>query len=155
MGRWREDATPGNSDEESGDAFTDGDFGDSDEDVVESPDGVKSCVPVNETVNMDVKNADATNGVSNDNEFEFNGSTDEPKVNGLTNGQSCDLESLNGEVMPDIRRDSHGDQNPSIVGILGDQQNHVCICTVFEYYIHVLKLRFCSVCHMRLFLVYF
>ncbi|XP_063531326.1 leucine-rich repeat flightless-interacting protein 2 isoform X3 [Cydia strobilella] len=43
---------------------------------------------------------------------------DDAKVNGLKNGNAeCD-------GMPSARRDSHGDQNPSIVGILGGQQDH-------------------------------
>lgn len=49
----RTELTPDNSDEESGDAFTDGDFDDSDEGpVVERPDDVKSGqLPVNEASN--------------------------------------------------------------------------------------------------------
>ncbi|XP_049866775.1 leucine-rich repeat flightless-interacting protein 2 isoform X2 [Pectinophora gossypiella] len=121
MGRPGEYDTPENSDEESGEAFTDGDFGDTDDDVIEAAAEVKSSVPLNETVNMNVKNADVTNG--NDNSF--NGADGQPKVNGLKNGHSSDFENhTNGDHMTEIRRDSHGDQNPSIVGILGDQQNH-------------------------------
>lgn len=124
MGNLSKMATPDNSDEESGDAFTDGDFGDSDEETVieRTGDTQNSHIPVNETVNTEVQkiNVETTskayaNGLDN-------------KFNGLKNGDlSGDESRTNGDVGNDIRRDSQGDQSPSIVGILGDQHNHVRI----------------------------
>lgn len=122
MGQRSEVATPDNSDEESGDAFTDGDFGDSDEEtIVERHDEAKPAhIPVNEAVKDDIQKSATTNGHSN-------GSLDEQtRINGRKNSEahSSDIENQS-LVLSDLRRDSHGDQNPSIVGILGDQQNHV------------------------------
>lgn len=123
MGRPTKLATPDNTDsEESGEVFTDGDFGDSDEDLLNHDDN-NTSLTVNETMNMDVKNADVeTNGNLNDNGFgQVNG--DEPKVNGLNNGHVIDSENCNS--LMDLRRESNSEQNPSIVGILGGQQNYV------------------------------
>ena len=122
MGQRSEVATPDNSDEESGDAFTDGDFGDSDDEtLVERSDEAKPAhMPINEAVKDDAQKSAATNGHSN-------GSADEhARMNGRKNSEahSSDMENQS-LVLSDLRRDSHGDQNPSIVGILGDQQNHV------------------------------
>lgn len=121
MGQRSEVATPDNSDEESGEAFTDGDFGDSDDEtLVERADEAKPAhMPINEAVKDDIQKS-AANGHSN-------GSLDEqPIMNGRKNSEahSSDMENQS-PVLSDLRRDSHGDQNPSIVGILGDQQNHV------------------------------
>lgn len=125
MGHRSEVATPDNSDEESGDAFTDGDFGDSDDEtIIERHDEAKpSHIPINETVNENLQKNAATNGHSNGNDVE-----EQPRLNGRkdSENQSSDVESQS-LVLSDLRRDSHGDQNPSIVGILGDQQNHVRI----------------------------
>lgn len=124
MGQRSELATPDNSDEESGEAFTDGDFGDSDDEtIVERHEEAKpSHLPINETVNKDIEKISATNGHSN-------GSVDgSPRMNGRKNSEAHSSDSENQSlVLSDLRRDSHGDQNPSIVGILGDQQNHVRI----------------------------
>lgn len=129
-------ATPDNSDEESGDAFTDGDFEDSDEEtVVERNGNVKSSqMPVNEAVNEVRK----SNGEifseynANDSKLHSNGIEEQPKINGVKpcdNGHKSDVDSGSniGLGLSDMRRDSHVEQNPSIVGILGDQHNHVCI----------------------------
>lgn len=98
-------ATPDNSDEESGDAFTDGDFEDSgDETVVENN---KSHIPVNDTINEEVKNGQYVE-------------ENTPKVN----GHNSQMTPLEGPVLTDVRRDSYAEQTPSIVGILGDQHNH-------------------------------
>jgi hypothetical protein len=129
MGKLSEMATPDNSDEESGDAFTDGDFDNSDEETVverlEHP--PNSHVPVNETVNSELHKE---NGHLDKHVSKTNGLDQHPKVNGHKqneNGHCSDAEThCDGEVGAELRRDSHGDQNPSIVGILGDQQNHVC-----------------------------
>lgn len=125
MGQRSEVATPDNSDEESGDAFTDADFGDSDDDtIVERHDADKSShLPINETVNKEIQKTPSTNGHSNGDVVE-----EQPRLNGrkISGSQSSDAENQS-LVLTDLRRDSHGDQNPSIVGILGDQQNHVRI----------------------------
>ncbi|XP_063619981.1 leucine-rich repeat flightless-interacting protein 2 isoform X1 [Cydia splendana] len=112
MGSQSISATPDNSDDESGEAFTDADFGDSDDeinvelDVVEPSNDSK----LNETVNSELVDMEIAHGARN--------GFDDAKVNGLKNGDAeCD-------GMPSARRDSHGDQNPSIVGILGGQQDH-------------------------------
>lgn len=134
MGRPAEFATSENSDsdesDESGEVFTDGDFSDSDVDLLDRADN-KTSLPVNETVNMDVKNADAgTNGNLNENSFgQVNG--DETKVNGLNNGHVSDTENS----LMDLRRDSNSELSPSIVGILGGQQNHVCIVFLSARYL--------------------
>lgn len=123
MGQRSEVATPDNSDEESGDAFTDGDFGDSDDEtLIERPDEAKPAhIPINEAIKDDTQKSAATNGHSNGNVDEH------PRLNGRKNSEahSSDMENQSFFVSSDLRRDSHGDQNPSIVGILGDQQNHV------------------------------
>ncbi|XP_026329184.1 leucine-rich repeat flightless-interacting protein 2 isoform X3 [Hyposmocoma kahamanoa] len=77
---------------------------------------------INETINMDVKNTDVeTYDNLNDNGFgQVNG--DESKVNGLNNGHVSDSENYNS--LMDLRRDSNSELNPSIVGILGGQQNY-------------------------------
>ncbi|XP_022820048.1 leucine-rich repeat flightless-interacting protein 2 isoform X1 [Spodoptera litura] len=121
MGQRSEVATPDNSDEESGDAFTDGDFGDSEEETIveRHTDAKPAHMPINETVNDDVQNTAATNGHSNggvDEQLRMNG-----RKNSEAHSSDVDSQSL---VLSDLRRDSHGEQNPSIVGILGDQQNH-------------------------------
>lgn len=125
MGYRSKMATTDNSDEESGDAFTDGDFGDSDEETVieRSEEPKKSHIPVNETVNTGIQK---TNGEPSSKIY-ANGLASQPKINGHKNGDlSSDTECRsNGDVGSDIRRDSHGDQNPSIVGIIGDQHNYV------------------------------
>lgn len=126
MGKRVEMSTPDISEEESGEAFTDGDFEDSDEEpIVELRENdLNNSVPVNETLNMDVKaelsSKSDTNGLNGDHS----------KVNGLKNGTGKDSSYSSGDPpMLAFRRDSHGEQivNPSIVGILGDQQNHVRI----------------------------
>lgn len=122
MGHRSEMATPDHSDEESGDAFTDGDFGDSDDEtILERGVNQTSDIPINETVNEEVQQK-LTNGNSQNNGYKE--SHDEPKTNGIVNSEpSSDLES----GIAAVRRDSHGDQNPSIVGIIGDQHSHVGI----------------------------
>lgn len=122
MGHRSEVATPHNSDdEESGDAFTDGDFGDSDDETaVERDDTLKSSqIPVNEAKNEDIQKM---NGATNGHAIE----PEQPKLNGrkMSETHSSDVENQS-LVLTDLRRESHAEQNPSIVGILGDQQNHV------------------------------
>lgn len=109
--------------EESGEVFTDGDFDVSDEDLLNRDDNPTSLT-VNEIINMDVKNTDVeTNGNLTDGFGQVNG--DESKVNGLNNGHVSDSENYNS--LMDLRRDSNSELNPSIVGILGGQQNYVRI----------------------------
>lgn len=126
MGNRSEVATPDNSGDESGDAFTDGDFGDSDdENILQQNDSKLSNIPVNETVNEQV-NETITNG-----NCSYNGhglsSEDQPIVNSSKNSDvESGVENYNATSQTEVRRDSHEDQNPSIVGILGDQHNHVC-----------------------------
>ncbi|KOB59476.1 Uncharacterized protein OBRU01_25315, partial [Operophtera brumata] len=122
MGHRSEMATPDNSDEESGDAFTDADFGESDDEtLLERVDNEPLNIPINETVNEEVQKK-LTNGNSDSNGFTE--PPEEPNVNSRINSEheSSDVENCSG--IADIRRDSHGDQNPSIVGILGDQHDH-------------------------------
>lgn len=88
------------TDDESGEAFTDGDFDDSGDDTIAARARNKSH---NETVDK------FTNGHSSHNGC--NG--------GLPNGDSVS---------------QNGDQSPSIVGIIGDQHNHVCILNNFSIY---------------------
>ncbi|XP_053625492.1 leucine-rich repeat flightless-interacting protein 2 isoform X2 [Plodia interpunctella] len=122
MGETSKLETPGNSDEESGDAFTDGDFEDSeDETVVERNGSVEtSNIPVNEAVNGEAK----TNGCESiadvyDSQAKMNG------VKNYNNGHNSEVDNANFDNgLLDVRRDSLVEQNPSIVGILGDQQNH-------------------------------
>ncbi|CAH2266428.1 jg1024 [Pararge aegeria aegeria] len=107
-------ATPENSDEESGDAFTDGDFGDSDDETIIERKDYKSNVT--ETVNQNI-----ADDINISIEGKVNGRIMKINVNGADhvdiNNQS------NGEDSGDLYRDSQSD-NGSIVGILGDQQNH-------------------------------
>lgn len=119
-----------NSDEESGEAFTDGDFSDFDQDetVVELA-ADSSGYPVNETMNTEVKTNGEANGL-----HETDGYRSQHSVNGLysdTNGLNNNNKGENG--VSEIRRDSHGDQNPSIVGIIGDQHGFVSIMNPFLY----------------------
>lgn len=130
MGRITKMATPSNSDVESaGDAFTDGDFDDSSEETLleRSEDSPKSQISLNETVNADVKN-NFNNGSSDISKAHANGLEHQPKVNGLKNSDKelCSAVECrsNGDLV-ELRRDSHGDQNPSIVGIIGDQHSYV------------------------------
>lgn len=123
MGHRSEVATPDNSDDESGDAFTDGDFGDSDDEtILKRNDSKSSNIPVNETVNEAIDKT-LTNGNCSHDGHEAS-PEDQPKVNGRENSDNqSDVE--NYSAPSEVKRDSHGDQNPSIVGILGDQHNHV------------------------------
>lgn len=122
MGHRSELATPDNSEDESGDAFTDGDFGDSeDETHVERNDDSKSHLPVNETVNKDVH---TSNGELGDLEL-LSPEKSATSRQRDSETQSSGLETQSQAVL-DIKRDSLCEQTPSIVGILGDQQNHVC-----------------------------
>lgn len=115
--------------EESGEVFTDGDFDVSDEDLLNRDDNPTSLT-VNETINMDVKNTDVeTNGNLTDGFGQVNG--DESKVNGLNNGHVSESENYNS--LMDLRRDSNSELNPSIVGILGGQQNYVRINYVLNF----------------------
>ncbi|CAG5011499.1 unnamed protein product [Parnassius apollo] len=135
MGKKSEHTTPDNSDEESGEAFTDGDFGDSDEEtVLERSDVSKSGqLPVNETVNTSVRTVNnsevdeeaicVTNG---------NGDGEEDNEN-FENGhgsQSDELDNYVDVVVTDARDDSYSEINPSIIGILGDQHSHNSKCLV-------------------------
>ncbi|XP_038215217.1 leucine-rich repeat flightless-interacting protein 2 [Zerene cesonia] len=115
MGNRTEMATPENTDEESGDAFTDADFGDSDDDLVERKDETKSSsIPVNETINTTLSSENDCN------ESDING------LDGVIGVENCetngDLQHSEVETV-DARKDSDGDDNP-ILGILGDQHNH-------------------------------
>lgn len=116
MAKRSEFATPENSDEESGGAFTDGDFDDiDDETIVEAKDYV------NETVNTNITDPTSSFRIV------------EGQVDGLAmkiNVNGADYEDLNNqsasEESGDFSRDSQSEGNTSIVGILGGQQNHVC-----------------------------
>ncbi|XP_060810774.1 leucine-rich repeat flightless-interacting protein 2 [Amyelois transitella] len=119
MGKVSKLETPGNSDEESGDAFTDGDFEDSDDEtVVERNGNVEPAhMPVNEAINGEAKKANGFETILQENQPKMNG------VKNYENGHSSE-ENPTFENGFDARRDSHVEQNPSIVGILGGQQNH-------------------------------
>ncbi|CAG4907055.1 unnamed protein product [Colias eurytheme] len=115
MGNRTEMATPENTDDESGDAFTDADFGDSEDEFVERKDETESSsIPVNETINTTL------NSENDCNENIING------LNGVSSVENCETNGnvQNGDVETvDGRKDSDVDDNP-IIGILGDQHNH-------------------------------
>lgn len=123
MGERCEMATPENSDDESGDVFTDGDFGDSEEETVVGHNLIKPThMPVNESVNSEIKLNSSIDCI--DNSLDQSSSVHEDvddisenmQLNDFTNGDNSSA---------DLGRDSQSD-NGSIVGILGDQHNHVC-----------------------------
>ncbi|GBP63575.1 hypothetical protein EVAR_97592_1 [Eumeta japonica] len=115
MGGRGESVTPKDTDSEEGEAFTDGDFGDSDEEQgVERAEGVQvSQVPVHETVNRSVQSAAAANGHEAD---------PAPHSHHHENGV---VDELDVAPAADTRKDSQGDQSPSILGILGNQHQQV------------------------------
>lgn len=130
MGERSDQAISENSDEESGDAFTDGDFEDSDDETVieRRASSNTAHIPLNETVNADIKI---------DNTIDETDENVDKQINGhkeiLSSTYDEDEISLNrssasngDNSLEDLRRDSMSDSNGSIVGILGDQQNHVC-----------------------------
>lgn len=121
MGEQSVSATPENSDEESGDAFTDGDFGDSEEETVVERNLVKTAhMPINESVNSEIKvNSDID--CTDDSLDQANG------VQEFADGKEENMhfgDFANCDSSSDLRRDSQSDG--SIVGILGDQHSHVC-----------------------------
>lgn len=108
-------ATPENSDDESGDAFTDGDFGDSDDEVIadcKTSDGLNSQ-HVNETVNTGVVEKNCSDVIDI-------GVEDNMKDISENSGVIDDDDE---DLMKDLS------SNGSIVGILGDQHNHVRMYT--------------------------
>ncbi|XP_045485089.1 leucine-rich repeat flightless-interacting protein 2 isoform X1 [Pieris rapae] len=107
MGNRTEMATPENTDDESGEAFTDGDFEDSEDEPVEREVDAKiATIPVNDTVNTAINN-DA-NELDGDIKSE--------------NGTDCAVQS---DGMMDARdSDEENNNSPSLIGILGDQQTH-------------------------------
>lgn len=118
-------ATPDNSDDESGDAFTDGDFEDSeDETLVENAEVSKTNITLTETVNEEITKT--VNGESLNGSLDENSEKESPKVNGRRDSEKFVDAENQSLLITDARRDSHNEQSPSIVGILGDQQNHVC-----------------------------
>ncbi|XP_061383478.1 leucine-rich repeat flightless-interacting protein 2 isoform X2 [Danaus plexippus] len=103
-------ATPENSDDESGDAFTDGDFGDSDDEVIadcKTSDGLNSQ-HVNETVNTGVVEKNCSDVIDI-------GVEDNMKDISENSGV---IDDDDDDLMKDLS------SNGSIVGILGDQHNH-------------------------------
>lgn len=137
MGRRSTLVTSDNSEEESGDVFTDGDFGDSDEEVtvIETPGG--SSVPVNETVNIGIKNSNETNGTAH------NSLSRQSSLNRLKNG---DANGLNNNNIGENGISDNGDITPSIVGIIGNQHGHVCIHSLFTLSFHPKYVLLCH-CH--------
>ncbi|XP_046965201.1 leucine-rich repeat flightless-interacting protein 2 isoform X2 [Vanessa cardui] len=127
MGERSDQAISENSDEESGEAFTDGDFEDSgDETVIErSASSKTSHIPLNETVNSDINinnTIDETDDILEEHingHTELNGSDDDDVKNVKSSSHSNGDNSLE-----DLHVDSQSDSNGSIVGILGDQQSH-------------------------------
>ncbi|CAH0718748.1 unnamed protein product, partial [Brenthis ino] len=131
-------ATPENSDEESGDAFTDGDFGDSEEETVVERNLVKTThMPINESINSEIKlNSDIDSDIneSANSEIKVNSDIDRTddsldQTNGVQEKFTDEKEEnmhfsdfTNGDSPSDLRRDSQSDG--SIVGILGDQHSH-------------------------------
>nr|XP_034839986.1 leucine-rich repeat flightless-interacting protein 2 [Maniola hyperantus] len=109
MAKRSEFATPENSDEESGDAFTDGDFEDSDDEtIIERKDYKSHVTEINETVNENV--TDDSNS----------------SVEGQVNGHMMKI-NVNDAEYEDVSNQNNGEDSQcdgSIVGILGDQQNH-------------------------------
>lgn len=141
MGRRSKLAPQLTSDSENGEAFTDGDFEDSDEDTLQHSDDVKSSqIPINEATNSEHKseqtNGDKVNRVSDDhNNNNENGHKSfvdghSTAVNGRKNAF---VESTSSVEDVDTRRNSHEEYNPSIVGILGNQHSHV------SYRVHFAK----------------
>ncbi|CAH2086870.1 unnamed protein product [Euphydryas editha] len=130
MGERSDQAISENSDEESGDAFTDGDFEDSDDEtVIERRASSKtSHIPLNETVNADIKIDSTIDETDDIPENQMNGRKD--KLSSTDDEDAINLNrssASNGDnSLEDLHRDSLSDSNGSIVGILGDQQNHVC-----------------------------
>lgn len=108
-------ATPENTDEESGEAFTDGDFEDTDDELIERKVDAKiAIIPVNETINTTISDCDAN---------ELDGEVVNIVENSETNGGS---ESENVIIAAeDDLSDEENNNNLSIIGILGDQRSHV------------------------------
>ncbi|KPJ07987.1 Leucine-rich repeat flightless-interacting protein 2 [Papilio machaon] len=125
----KSEQTPDNSDEESGEAFTDGDFDDSGEEaVIERSNVTKiSQLPINDTVNPNVDIC-KVNDPNNENQPVTNGNDDNAEtVDNVENGHCAPLDDLDNYMeqgVTDARKDSQSEINPSIVGILGDQHNH-------------------------------
>ncbi|XP_045542745.1 leucine-rich repeat flightless-interacting protein 2 isoform X1 [Papilio machaon] len=125
----KSEQTPDNSDEESGEAFTDGDFDDSGEEaVIERSNVTKiSQLPINDTVNPNVDIC-KVNDPNNENQPVTNGNDDNAEtVENVENGHCAPLDDLDNYMeqgVTDARKDSQSEINPSIVGILGDQHNH-------------------------------
>ncbi|XP_059061759.1 leucine-rich repeat flightless-interacting protein 2 isoform X2 [Achroia grisella] len=130
MGNLSKLATSDNSDDESGDAFTDGDFDDIDEETIKERTELHnhSHIPDSEAINIESKKMEGeTNGNSDtSNSKEQSAGRIQSKMNGhnkCDSGQSSDVD-VNGDYVADLRQNSHDEQSPSIVGILGTQQNH-------------------------------
>lgn len=138
MGERSDQAISENSDEESGDAFTDGDFEDSDDEtVIERRTSSNTAhIPLNETVNADIKIDNTIDETDENVDKQLNGykevlssTYDEDEIS--LNRSSA---SNGDNSLEDFRRDSMSDSNGSIVGILGDQQNHVCNLNQLQLY---------------------
>ncbi|XP_068629856.1 leucine-rich repeat flightless-interacting protein 2 [Battus philenor] len=102
--------TSDSSDEESGYTFTDGDFDDSDESVVVA--SKTTQLPLNETINPTVEKIETDND-------------DKDKEIVLANGDNTEVVgNEESGYMDQDATDACEEINPSIVGILGDQQTH-------------------------------
>ncbi|XP_050345077.1 leucine-rich repeat flightless-interacting protein 2 isoform X2 [Nymphalis io] len=128
MGERSDLATSENSDEESGEAFTDGDFEDSDDETVieRSATSKTSNIPLNETVNSDIKIDSMIDEIDDSLEEHINGHKE--KLNSSDGDDDKDIKISNhsngDNSLEDLQVDSQSDSNGSIVGILGDQQCH-------------------------------
>lgn len=107
MGNSPKWVTPQSSEDEEG-KFTDGDFGDSDDATVIVPDINTVIMPVNETVNVVARNSQVDIDYANGDD-----------------GSDSGTEQVNNGHEIVSRRSSNEDYNPSIVGIIGNQHNHV------------------------------
>lgn len=137
MGERCELATPENSDDESGDAFTDGDFGDSEEETAVERSSIKTThMPVNESVNTEIQVNSSVDCI--DNCVDQSNSVYEEFDDSNGNMQHSDF-TYGDNSSADLRRDSQSD-NGSIVGILGDQHNHVCKLVSFKMLVFVIPL---------------
>ncbi|CAH2074690.1 unnamed protein product, partial [Iphiclides podalirius] len=126
----RSDLTPDSSDEESGEAFTDGDFDDSDEGaVVERADSVKTAhVPVNETLNRGagatIDRADEESSDDPHHAKDVDAVTGTEALEMANGSRANDTDAYVERDVADARTDSQDEIGPSIVGILGDQHTH-------------------------------
>lgn len=116
--------TPNATDtEEEGDLFTDGDFEDSDDDIF--GDTINhTLVPVNETLNVVIRNSEADIDLTSSACDVRNNNVDINKMVGQNSCVNNGYETNSGDSSSELRHSSQEDFTPSIVGIIGQQHNH-------------------------------